>query len=139
MTVCRQGIVVVVILLLVWLSVNMALLDWPAWARHTTFIKGDIFVAVGNGKVQWRHADGSLNKILDTGTRSKATTGMALDAIGNLYVTNFHASSVSKFDQRGNLLGTFGSRYDRAPESIVFDRTGNIYRTGGRNQKHPEV
>src|SRR5713226_1640132 len=87
---------------------------------------GDVFVAVGNGKVQHRDAAGNLLETLDT-LQGGFTTGMAFDSLGNLYVTDFSAGTVSKFNNQGTLLGTFGSGYSGAPESIVFDRNGNAY------------
>jgi hypothetical protein len=51
---------------------------------------------------------------------------MAFDSSGNLYVTDFAAANVSKFDNTGTLLGTFGSGYG-IPESILFDAAGNAY------------
>ena len=95
-------------------------------AADSTFVDGDVFVAVSNGQVQWRHADGKLNQTLTTAAGG-TTTGMAFDAAGDLYVTNFEGQTVSKFDQSGNLLGTFGSGYNAHPESIVFDANGNAY------------
>jgi len=89
------------------------------------FQQGDVFVAVGNGQVQWRRATGTLVQTLNTG-QGGFTTGMAFDASGNLYVTNFSANSVSKFNTSGVLQGTFGSGYS-TPESIVFDNGGNVY------------
>ncbi len=51
---------------------------------------------------------------------------MAFDSMGRLYVTDFSAQSVSRFDTSGNLLGTFGGGYS-TPEMIVFDLAGNAY------------
>lgn len=87
---------------------------------------GDVFVAVANGKVQHRDAAGNLLETLDT-LQGHFTTGMAFDSSGNLYVTNFDAGNVRKFDNQGTLLGTFGGGYSGAPESIVFDMNGNAY------------
>ncbi len=92
-----------------------------------TFATGDIFVSVGDGKVQWRHADGSLVGTLDDGTGSSETTGLALDSAADLYVTDYTANTVSEFDRFGNLIGIFGSGYDTHPESMVFDSIGNAY------------
>jgi hypothetical protein len=91
------------------------------------FAPGDIFVSVGNGQVQWRGADMSLVKTLDDGTNSFETTGLAFDSAGNLYVTDWNASTVSEFDRFGNLVGTFGSGYNAHPESMLFDSAGNAY------------
>ena len=92
----------------------------------TTFAVGDVFVAVSNGKVQWRLPDGTLNATLDTGFTGY-TTGMAFDKLGRLYVTGFSSQQVARFDAAGNLLGTFGSGYNSAPESILFNAAGEAY------------
>ncbi len=92
------------------------------------FPSGDVFVSVGDGLVQERHPDGTLVRTLDTGKGAGSfTTGLALDAGGNLYVTDFGANDVSKFDGNGTLVGSFGSGYNSSPESIVFDSSGNGY------------
>lgn len=95
-----------------------------AWA--VPFQVGDVFIGVGNGRVQHRNAGGILLETLDT-RQGNFTTGMAFDTIGNLYVTNYQAGNVRKFDNKGNLIGTFGSGYNLVPESILFDRKGNAY------------
>lgn len=101
-------------------------------AGAETFQPGDVFVGVANGKVQWYRPDPlsltgvTLISTLDT-QLGGFTTGMAFDAAGNLYVTNFGADAVSKFDMTGGLIGTFGSGYHCSPESIVFDAAGNAY------------
>src|SRR5919106_4379550 len=46
-----------------------------AVAGHSTFAPGDLFVGVGGGKVQWRHPDTTLNRVLSTSTSSPQTTG----------------------------------------------------------------
>ena len=89
------------------------------------FVRGEVFVAVGNGQVQRRSATGGLIQILDT-TLGGFTTGMAFDRNGNLYVTNISASNVTRFDSNGVRLGTFGSGY-AAPEVVVFDQAGNVF------------
>jgi hypothetical protein len=90
------------------------------------FAAGDIFVSLGGGKVQWRHADGTLVKTLDAGT-TETLAGLAFDSAGHLYATNFSGNAVEEFDQFGDHLGTFGSGYDSHPESMLFDATGNAY------------
>ena len=91
-----------------------------------TFATGDVFAAISDGKVNWYRPDGALVTTLDTGLGG-FTTGMAFDTDNNLYVTNFGAGTVSRFDSSGNFLGTFGSSYSASPESIVFDTQGNVY------------
>lgn len=95
-------------------------------ADHIPFDVGDIYVAVGNGLIQHRDSAGNLLESLDT-LQGGFTTGMAFDTAGNLYVTNFSAGNVSKFDTQGELIGTFGSGYSGSPESILFDGLGDVY------------
>jgi len=102
-----------------------ALIRERGLAQGNVFTIGDVFVAVGSGRVQWRRPDGTLVATLDT-TRGGFTTGMSFDSSGRLYVTDFSANSVSRFDTSGNLLGTFGGGYS-SPEMIVFDLAGNAY------------
>jgi hypothetical protein len=94
------------------------------------FQTGDVFAGVGNGQINWYHNTGdgfTLVMTLSVGNANTFDTGMAFDAAGNLYATNFSIPSVSKFDTSGNLLGTFGAGYNTSPESIRFDSAGNAY------------
>lgn len=97
---------------------------------------GDVFVAVGSGKVKHFSPDGALLGILDTrdvSSGDRNTTGMARDAVGNLYVTlfgfndSFDSGNVYKFSSTDQLLGTFGSGYNSHPESIVIDAVQTVY------------
>lgn len=92
----------------------------------TQFSVGDVFVGVGNGQIQWRHPDGTLNTTLNTGLGGH-TTGMAFDKLGNLYSTAFTANNIAKFDTAGTNVGTFGSGYNCAPESIAINAAGDFY------------
>ncbi|MFI5364735.1 MAG: proprotein convertase P-domain-containing protein, partial [Candidatus Binatia bacterium] len=96
-----------------------------AGACHT----GDVYAAVGNGQVKHFDRNGNPLQTLDTTTGSEVTAGMAFDAAGNLYVTDYSTSEISKFDPSGNLLAanfapsvTFST-----PESIVRDAANNLY------------
>jgi RHS repeat-associated protein len=115
------------------LTLCFALCALPACA--IPYQVGDVFVAVSNGKVQHYNAAGILLETLDTNLPS-FTTGMAFDSLGNLYVTNFGAGTVSKLNGNGGLIGIFGSGYSGSPESILFDRNGNAYvgSVGGDNR-----
>lgn len=96
---------------------------------HDTFQPGDVFVAVSDGKVQWRLPDGTLNAVLDTG-EGGFTTGMAFDDRGHLFLTGFSTNKIYEFDITGELIGTFAAldgTTDCQPESIVFDAAGNMY------------
>jgi streptogramin lyase len=87
---------------------------------------GSVVVSVASGMAEVHKPDGSLDRTLDT-TSGGETTGSAFDGSQNLYITDFSAQKVSKFDPSGNLLGTFGSGYTGEPESILFSAAGNAY------------
>jgi alpha-tubulin suppressor-like RCC1 family protein len=96
---------------------------------HAAFQRGDVFVAVSNGQVQWHLPDGTLNAVLDTG-EGGFTTGMAFDDRGHLFLTGFQTNKIYEFDTSGQLMGTFAALdgvTDCQPESIVFDAAGNIF------------
>jgi outer membrane protein assembly factor BamB len=106
-------------------------------ADHGTFARGDLFLSLATGQVEWRHPDGTLNRVL-TGVMPGRAGGMAFDAAGNLYVTHFcegapyvyacvTGNSVEVFDPAGTLLGSFGHGYWCNPYSIRFDGAGNAY------------
>jgi DNA-binding beta-propeller fold protein YncE len=92
---------------------------------HAAFVLGDVFASVSNGQVNVYSSAGVLQQTLNTGLGG-FTTGSALDAGGNFYVTDFSSSAVSKFDNAGVLQGTFGSGFT-TPEDIHFDAAGNAF------------
>lgn len=103
--------------------------DRPLVTSNAKFSKGDVFAAVSNGQVQHYDSLGTLLGTLDTGLGG-FTTGMAADSAGNLYVTNFTAASVSKFsgpDIPHIPSIAFTTDPASAVESILFDKSGNIY------------
>lgn len=106
--------------MLLFLSIITLALD-----SRAQFQTGDVFVAVASGSVQWRQPNGTLVQTLNTG-QGGFTTGMSFDSAGSLYVTNFSANSVSRFDINGNLIGLFGSGYS-TPEMIIFDSSHNAW------------
>ncbi len=94
------------------------------------YTRGDVFASVGGGLVDEFTPTGHLVQVLNDGTGSVFTTGMAFDAAGNLYITNFGAAGTSKLDNRGNLIAsTFLPASGQTPESIVVTSSG--FFTGG--------
>ena len=84
------------------------------------------------GKVLQYQPTGAIVDTLDTTTAgangSGEQTGMCLDAAGNLYTTNFFASSLSKFAPNGALVSaTFIGVGPGSPNSCVFDPAGFLY------------
>ena len=114
-------------------------LEGPRSGHRFVFSAGDIFAAVGEGKVKRFRPDGTLIETLDTGVASQNTAGMAFDAANNFYVTLFQAGQVHRFDLNGNHLGAFGPGGYNNPESIAIDLNQNVYvgqagASGGGNQ-----
>lgn len=98
-----------------------------ALAQTTAIQKGDVFAAVGGGKVHHFRPDGVLVRTLDTGMGGRNTTGMAFDAEGNLFITHFSGDRVFKAAADGATIEPFGSGFDSHPESIVLDEAGKVY------------
>lgn len=96
----------------------------PASAAFQT---GDIFAAVGNSQVKRFMPNGTLAQTLTSTSATTFNTGMCFDAPRNLFVTNFSAGTVTKFDTNGNVVSDpFGGSFS-TPESCVVDAAGNIY------------
>jgi hypothetical protein len=114
-------------LLLVLAALCVAASGRGIQAQGATFQKGDLFVGVGNGQVQWRRGDGSLVRVLETGMGAASyCSGLAFDPVGNLLATVLSANTIAKFTASGVLDGTFGTGYS-GPGSIVWDNAGNAY------------
>lgn len=108
-------------------------LSQPATAlRHLTFQRGDLFISLEPGPVQWRRPDGRLRQVLPqriVGTGE----GMGFDPQGNLYVTRWcvdacnNGNTVEKYNTLGMSLGAVGSGYNCSPHAIVFVPSGTAY------------
>jgi hypothetical protein len=106
----------------------VSVLATPLTASSQIFSNGDVFVAIGQGQIQWRHSNGALVKTLSVPIAGNInTTGMAFDPSGDLFVTMFDSQAVAVFDNVGDFLGTFGSGYNSDPESVVIDANNNVY------------
>ena len=89
---------------------------------------GNLFAGVGGGKINRYDPRGRLLAVVSTGSRRSEVKGMCFDATGNLYVTNFDARTMSKFDNRSRLVAVpWGSRFRSNPSSCVADRAGHVY------------
>jgi DNA-binding beta-propeller fold protein YncE len=89
--------------------------------------KGTVMASTGNGKVTKFDQNGVNLGQLNTMTGSSELTGSIFDSAANFYVTDFEANTLTKFDHFGVLIGTFGGPYNRDPESITLDSSGNFY------------
>jgi hypothetical protein len=102
-------------------------------AVHISFERGDLFISLEPGPVQWRMSDGTLRQVL--AQRVPGTgEGMALDPNGNLYVTRWCVDSmcstgntVEKYNVLGVSEGAVGNGYNCNPHAIVFVPSGTAY------------
>ncbi len=92
-------------------------------ALADSFQAGDVFASINNGTVAWYRANGTFVQNLTFG--GGYTTGSASDASG-LWVTNFGASTVTKWDNTGANPSLFGSGYS-TPEDVLVDAGGNVF------------
>lgn len=99
--------------------------------QEAVFSDGDVFLALINGQVQWRHSDGSLVRMLAADTDG-AASGLGFDAAGNLYVshwygTNLTGNSITRFEPAGRAAGKLGGTFNCNPGAVAFDASGNAY------------
>jgi hypothetical protein len=99
-------------------------------AVHISFERGDIFISLEPGPVQWRLPDGTLRQIL-VQTVPGTGEGMGFDASGNLYVTRWCVDSmcstgntVEMYDVVGRSWGAVGQGYNCNPHTLAFDSAG---------------
>ena len=63
--------------------------------------------------------------------RDEVHEGLVFDGAGNLYVGNFFAHTINKYDPSGNFLGTFGDTSGipagNTLESLVFNAAGDLF------------
>jgi len=101
-------------------------------ASAAGFGPGDILVALTNGTVQVRAADGTLKSTLSSPDQGQAK-GLVLDSQGNLLVSQWWSptltsgNTVLKYRPDGSFAGVFGSGYNCNPSGIVMDSHGNIF------------
>jgi hypothetical protein len=101
-----------------------------AGALDIAFERGDVFVSLESGPVQWWTETGVPRGVLAP-TVAGTGEGMAFDNSGNLYVTRWcydpmcsTGNTVEMFSSRGYSLGPTGRGYNCTPHAIVFDWTG---------------
>ncbi len=115
---------------LVLSSLVCAVAAVPALA--VTIPTGSVAVATGNSQVKVFSPTGTLLETLNDGSNTTYTTGMAFDSSGSLFVTNFGAQNISKFDSNGNLVSSAYMTASNTPESILINRSGNFLVGGAR-------
>ncbi len=110
----------------------------PAYSRPT----GIVFDGSGNGYVLNRGAganNGKVYKFNNTGTYTSQIIsglsqpdGLAIDASGNLYITDANNNRIYKYSNTGTLLLTISTNLN-GPENVAVDASGNIYALNNTN------
>lgn len=101
---------------------------------HISFERGDIFVSLEPGPVQWYLPDGTPRGVLAS-TVAGTGEGLAFDASDNLYVARWCSdpncsmtgNTIEMFNVLGQSLGAVGRGYDCGPHAIVFAPAGSAY------------
>jgi streptogramin lyase len=101
---------------------------------RVSFERGDIFVSLEPGPVQWYTADGVLRQVL-VSTVLGTGEGMDFDPSGNLYVARWctdpgctsTGNTVEMFSALGVSMGAVGTGYNCSPHAIVFRADGTAY------------
>jgi hypothetical protein len=97
-------------------------------AAAAGYTKGDLFVSRGDGHVEERTPSGALVQTLNSGKAFPSSSGSAFDpTTGTFYVTEFGNQSVSKYNNLGTFVGNFGSGYNSDPESVLVDKSSNVW------------
>src|SRR5262245_10821562 len=118
------------------LRMGLALLMWlmisVAYGSAQGFTSGDILVALTNGNVQIRAANGTLKSTI-LGPIQGQAKGLALDSAGKLLVSHWltadqtGGNTVASYNPDGSFAGIFGLGYNCNPSGIVVDKSGNVY------------
>lgn len=115
------------------LAASILLLAVPARGTYVSFERGDVFLSLESGPVQWWFADGAAMRLL-VPTVPGTGEGMAFDASGNLYVTRWcvdpscsTGNTVEMYDVLGRSWGAVGSGYNCNPHAILFDATDTAW------------
>lgn len=86
-------------------------------AQNNVFRPGDVFLSVGSGQVKEFTSSGALVQTLNDGTGGE-TSGLAFDASGNLYVSNFDQGTAAKFNSNGTLINSRFISGQAQPDAI---------------------
>src|SRR5262245_38000679 len=102
------------------------------YAAAAGYSTGDILVAMGNGTIQVRAADGTLKTTIVSPFFAPAK-GLAFDAEGNLIVSHWWneggttGNTLEKFRPDGTFISAFGSLYYCNPTGVIVDKNGNVF------------
>jgi hypothetical protein len=85
---------------------------------------GDLYVTLNNGSVLKITANGT---VANFASGLNQPFGIAVDAAGNVYVSDIAANTVFKFNSAGTAVSFPAGVGINQPNSLTFDRFGNLY------------
>jgi DNA-binding beta-propeller fold protein YncE len=104
--------------------------------------EGNIYTVANAGKHAIKKFDAAGKFVAGYGTFGKrdgqfaSPTGMAVDASGNIYVNDFQAARVLKFDPDWNFVTAWVTEPPVGPAGIGIDKNGNVYVANHRTHDH---
>jgi uncharacterized repeat protein (TIGR01451 family) len=111
----------------------------PAPARaFSTWVTGDVFVAIGNGSYNVFDSAGNLKETISDGLGG-VTTGCTFNSTqSKLYTTNWELDKVEVYDATSHLLVQTLNTSSSLNESVVFAADGTFYvsHAGGNGIDH---
>jgi hypothetical protein len=108
--------------------VGLAVVALPGRARADAISAGQVFAGVNFGNISQYSAAGAKLSTLNNGGAGGFTTGMAFDAAGNLYGTDFSNGSISKYGvSDGKFVAHVATGIAGSPESITRAGDGSWY------------
>ncbi len=123
------------------LSGNL-LLQWGGWGSGNGQLNMPNYVAVDNSRNILYVADQGNNRVQVFSTTTGAfvsnitgitsPSGVAVDSLGNLYVSSYTNQQISKYDSSGSFIGTIGSfgtgsGQFRGPMGMTVDSRDYLY------------
>lgn len=101
---------------------------------HVSFERGDVFVSLEPGPVQWYTPNGTLRQVL-VSTVLGTGEGMDFDPSGNLYVARWctdpsctnTGNTIEMFSVLGVSMGAVGAGYNCSPHALVFRSDWTAY------------
>jgi DNA-binding beta-propeller fold protein YncE len=105
-------------------------------------MEGNVYTVANAGKHAIKKFDADGKFAAGYGTFGKrddqfaSPVGMAIDTSGNIYVNDFQAARVLKFDPDWNFVTTWFTEPSVGPAGIGVDKNGNVYVANHRTHAH---
>ncbi len=110
--------------------------------KVTADSEGNLYVLGSGGVEKFNTSSESVLKFADDngGTQLSNPSGIVIDGVGNIYISDTGNHRIQKFDSSGVFISQFGTlgtgngQFDN-PQSIALDSLGNLYVADGANHR----